>query len=48
MKEWVIEYSTNKEDRLTAIVKGKTFTDAYVNFTLQFPKEYEITEITEK
>mgnify|MGYP003538164950 CR=1 FL=1 len=47
MKNFVIEYSTNFEDRQTVEVRALSNTDAYLRFMIAFPKQYKITDIKE-
>lgn len=47
MKSFVIEYTPNKEARLTTMVSAPTYTRAYLEFMRLFPGDFEIVEIRE-
>lgn len=47
MKTWIVEYSTNLDDRKTETIAAETYTDAYVKFSVKSPNYY-IVSITEK
>lgn len=45
--KYVIEYTTNLDDRLTVTMEGADYTDAYLKFVFAYPNHYIITEIKE-
>ena len=47
MKTFEIEYTTDLDDRHTTTVKGKTLTEAYVNFVVDNPEAIIITDMKE-
>lgn len=47
MKSFEIEYTTNVDDRKTAIVEGKDKTEAYLRFIVDSPMHYIITDMKE-
>ena len=47
MKVFEIEYTTNVDDRKTAIVEGKDKTEAYLRFIVDSPMHYIITDMKE-
>ena len=48
MKTWIVEYTTNLEDRLTASVNADNYTQAYLEFTFRVPIHYIIVSLTER
>jgi hypothetical protein len=46
-KRWRVTYSTNKEDRLSAVVSADTYTGAYIDFLCSHSDAYviEISEV---
>ena len=47
MKNFLIEYTTNLEDRKTTTAQATTYTQAYMNFVCGNPKNYIITDMKE-
>lgn len=45
--KYLIEYAINKSKIKRVLVEAATLTQAYVFFMCKFPKNYEITEISE-
>lgn len=39
MKKWIVTHSNDFEHFNKTEIEGKTFTDAYVNFTIKYPGE---------
>ena len=48
MNTYTVTYTPDKTLELSADVKGKSYTDAYVNFTIKHPSNCEIIDIKEK
>lgn len=46
MKNWTVKYTNDGVNFDSTIIKGTSYTDAYVNFMVKHPDE-TITEITE-
>lgn len=37
MKNWIVTYTSDKETFKTTEIKGKSYTDAFVNFMIAYP-----------
>lgn len=44
---FLIKYAINKSIFKRVVIEAATYTQAYLLFSLKFPSNYEITEITE-
>ena len=47
MIKFIIKYAINKSIFKRVLIEATTLAQAYVSFLVKFPKDYEITEITE-
>lgn len=47
MRNWTVEYTTDKENRRTDNISASNYTEAYLEFTFRSPSNYEIISITE-
>ena len=46
MKKWIVTHTHDKMTLKTTEIEGETYTDAYVRFSIKYPKEI-ITELKE-
>ena len=46
MKKWIVTHTHDAVNYKETEIEGKSYTDAYVNFCLKYPKEM-ITELRE-
>lgn len=46
MKNWIVTHTHDGSVFRNTEIEGKTYTDAYVNFTMKYPEEM-ITELKE-
>lgn len=48
MRTWTVTFTPDKTSTQQTEVSGKSYTDAYINFTRTHPQNCDILEITEK
>lgn len=44
---YIVEYTTNIDDRHTVTMSGESKTDVYMQFVCKYPKDYIITDMKE-